>query len=109
MGARRFDKLTRVLGAGSSRRQTLAVIGGMVAGAALLAVLPEGATALSKKARRSRLRRKTGVRRAWTDGAPALPTLAGSFWKGPAPILTKQSIRIAYAPATWTAPPGVSA
>ena len=48
----RFDTLTRALGSGISRRQTLIILGAALSGSDLLAVRPEEAAALSKKARK---------------------------------------------------------
>ena len=59
MDQERFDTLTRVLGAGISRRQTLTVLGAALAGSGLRAVLPAQVAALSKKQRR-RCKQKGG-------------------------------------------------
>jgi hypothetical protein len=55
----RFDTVARALGAGLSRRQTLAVLGAALTGSALLAALPDEVAAMSKKQRR-RCRRQGG-------------------------------------------------
>jgi hypothetical protein len=59
MDETRFDSLVRTLSAGISRRQTLAVLGTVFSGSALLSALPDEADALSKKQRR-RCRRQGG-------------------------------------------------
>ena len=47
----RFDKLTRMLSAGISRRRTLSVLGAALASGPLLSTLPNDAAALGRKAR----------------------------------------------------------
>ena len=61
MDSDRFDTLTRALGSGISRRQTLTVFGLALSGSALLAALPQEAAALSKKARKRCIRRGGAV------------------------------------------------